>query len=175
MAFRLRHWSQRESSERSSRRSWFPAQELNMGCWYCSVTKSCPTLCDPMNPHQDFLSFTSSWSLLKLMPVELAMPSNHLILCHPLLLLPSILPSIRVFYNELAFCIRWPNFWSLSINPSNEYLRLISFRIDCFDLLAVQGTLEFSLTPQLKKHHFFGIQLSLGSNFHIHTWLLESP
>ena len=83
-----------------------------------------------------------SWSLLKLMSIELMMPSNHLILCHPLLLLPSIFPSIRAFSSEPALCIRWPKFWSFSISPSNEYSGLISFRIDWFDLLAVQGTLK---------------------------------
>ena len=101
--------------------------------------------------HQAFLSFTISLSLLKLMSFDSVMPSNHLVLCHPLLLLPSIFPSIRVFSNdELALCIRWPNYWSFSfsISPSNEYLELISFRIDWFDLLAVQGTLK-----SLLQHH----------------------
>ena len=90
------------------------------------------------------LSITNSWSLLKLMSIELVMPSNHLIICHPLLLLYSIFPSIRVFSNESAVCIRWPKYWSFSfsISPSNEYSGLISFRIDWFDLLAVQGTLK---------------------------------
>ena len=94
--------------------------------------------------HQASLSFTISWSLLKLMSIDLVMPSNHLILCHPLLLLPSVFPSIRVFSNELTLHIRWPKYWSFSFNisPSNEYAGLISFRIDCFDLLAVQGTLK---------------------------------
>jgi len=92
--------------------------------------------------HQASLSFTVSWSLLKLMSVELRMPSNHLILCHPLLLLPSVFPSIRVFSSELAFYIKWPKYWSLSFSPSNEYSESISFSIDWFDLLAVQGTLE---------------------------------
>ena len=76
------------------------------------------------------------------MPIESMMPSNHLILCHPLLLLTSIFPSFRVFSNESALCIRWPNYWSFTISPSNEYSGLISFRIDWFDLLAVQGTLK---------------------------------
>ena len=98
---------------------------------------------------QAALSFTISWSLLKLMSIELVMSSNHLILCHPLLLLRSIFPSIRVFSNETALHIRWPKDWSFSISPSNEYSRLISFRIDWLDLLAVQGTLESS-TPQFK-------------------------
>ena len=91
---------------------------------------------------QASLSFTISWSLLKLMSIESVMLSNDLILCHPLLLLPLIFPSMRVFSNELVLHIRWPKYWSLSfsISPSNEYSGLISFRIDWFDLLAVQGT-----------------------------------
>ena len=94
--------------------------------------------------HQASLSITNSWSLLKLMSVKSVMPSNHLILCHSLLLLPSIFPSIRVFSNESFLCIRWPKCWnfSFSICPSNEYSGLISFRMDWFDLLAVQGTLK---------------------------------
>ena len=99
---------------------------------------------------QDSLSITSSWSLLKLVCIESVMPSNHLILCHPLLLLPSNFPSIRVFSKESALCIRWPKYWSFSfsISPSNEYWGLISFRMDCFGLLAVQRT--FKSLPQ---HH----------------------
>ena len=90
------------------------------------------------------LSFTVSWGLLKLMSIELIMPSNHLLLCHPFLLLPSIFPSIRVFSNGLAIHIMWPKYWSFSfsISPSSEYSGLISFRIDWFDLLSVQGTLK---------------------------------
>ena len=102
--------------------------------------------------HQASLSITNSQSLLKLRSIESVMPSNHLILCHPLLFLPSIFPSIRIFSNESVFCIRWPKYWSFSfsISPSNEYSGLISFRIDWFDL-AVQGTLqESSPTPQFK-------------------------
>ena len=101
---------------------------------------------------QASLSFTISWSLLKLVSIESVMPSKHPILCHPLLL-PSIFPSIRVFSNESALHIRWPKYWSFSlrISPSNEYSGLISFRTDWFDLLAVQGTLkESSPTPQFK-------------------------
>ena len=99
---------------------------------------------------QASLSITNSQSLLKLMSIELAMPSNHLIRCPPLLLLPSIFPSIRVFSNDLAFHIRWPKYWSFSfhISPSKEYSGLISFRIDWFDLLAMQGTLK-----SLFQHH----------------------
>ena len=91
--------------------------------------------------HQAALSFIISQSSLKLMFIESVMPSNHLILCHPLLLLPSIFPNIRVFSNESALCIKWPKYWSFNISPSSEYSGLISFRIDCFDL-AVQGTLK---------------------------------
>ena len=100
--------------------------------------------------HQVSLSFTSFHNLLKLMSTELVMPSNHLVLCRPLLLLPSIFHSIRVFPNESALCIRWPKYWSFSfsISPSNEYSGLISFRIDWFDLPAVQGTLK-----SLHQHH----------------------
>ena len=99
---------------------------------------------------QASLSITNSWSLIKLMSVALVMPSNHLIFCHPLLFLPSIFPSIRVFTNESALCIRWPKYWSFNfnINPSNEYPGLISFRMDWLDLLAVQGTLK-----SLLQHH----------------------
>ena len=97
---------------------------------------------------QASLFITNSWSLLKLMSIKLVMPSNHLILCHPLLLLPSIFPSIRVFSNESVLRIRWPKYWSFSINPSNEYSGLTSFRIDWFDKLAVQETLE-----SLLQHH----------------------
>ena len=100
--------------------------------------------------HQASLSITNSQSLLKLMCIESVMPSNHLILCPPLLLLPAIFPSIRVFSNELALHMRWPKYWSFSfsISPSNEYSGLISFRMDWLDLLAVQGTLK-----SLLQHH----------------------
>ena len=95
--------------------------------------------------HQASLSFTISQILLKLMSIESVMPSNHLILCHPLFLLSSTFPSIRVFSNELTLHIRWPKYWSFGTSPSNEYSVLISFRIDWFDLLAVQGTHKSSL------------------------------
>ena len=102
--------------------------------------------------HQASLSFTISRSLLKLMSIKLVMLSNHLILCRPLLLPPSILHNIRVFYSESALHIRWPKYWSFSISPSNEYSGLSSFRIDWFDLLAVQGTLKSLLQhPSLKR------------------------
>ena len=100
--------------------------------------------------YQASLSITNSWSLLKLMSIESVMPSNHFILCRPLLLLPSIFPSIRVFSNESVLHIRWPKYWSFSfsISPSNEHPGLISFRLDWLDLLAVQGTLK-----SLLQHH----------------------
>ena len=118
--------------------------------------------------HQPPLSITNSRSLLKLMYIELGMPSNYLMLCHPLLFLPSVFPSIRIFSNESVLHIRWPKYWSFSFNisPSNEYSGLISFRMDWLDLLAVQGTLK-----RLLQHHsskasilrhsaFFIVQLS---------------
>jgi len=102
--------------------------------------------------HQAALSITNSQSLLKLISIESVMPSNHLILCCPLLVLPSIFPRIKVFSSESVICIRWPKYWSFSfsISPSNEYLGRISFRMDWLDLLAVQGTQESSPTPQFK-------------------------
>ena len=110
-------------------------------------------------------------SLLKLISIESVMLSNYLILCHPLLLLPLVSPSIRIFFNELAFCIRWPKYWSFSfsISPSNEYSGLISFRIDWLDLLAVQGTLRVFSSITVQKHQFFSTQPSLWSNSHICT------
>ena len=120
-------------------------------CIFCLVAQSCLTLCDPMDSsRQASLSFTVCQSLLKLMSTESVMPPKHLILCRPLLLLPSIFPNIRVFPSELALVIRWPKYWSFSfsISPSDEYSGLISFRIDWFDLLAVQGTLK-----SLLQHH----------------------
>ena len=136
---------------------------------FISVIQLCPTLCDLWTAaRQASLSFTNSWSLLKLMSIELVMPSNHLLLCCPFLLLPSILPSVRVFSNESVLHIRWPKYrsFSFSISPSNEYSGLISFRIDCFDLLAVQGTLKSLLQHHSSKasilwcSDFFIVQLS---------------
>ena len=116
---------------------------------------------------QASLSITNSWSLLKLVSIELVMPSNHLILCRPPLLPSSVFPSIRVFSNESALCIRWPKYWSFSfsISPSNEYSGLISFRMDWLDLLAVQGTLKSLLQHHSSKASilqwtFFIVQLS---------------
>ena len=135
---------------------------------FSSVAQLCPTLCDPIDySTPGFLSITNSQSLLKLMSIKSVMPPNHLILCRPLLLLSSILPSIRVFSSESAFCIRWPKYWS--IGPSNESSGLISFRIDWFDLLAVQGLSRVFSNATVQKHHFFGTQLSLWSNSQIHT------
>ena len=125
--------------------------------------------------HQASLSITSSWGLLKLMSVESVMPSNHLILCNPLLFLPSIFSSIRVFSNESVLRIRWSKYWSFSISPSNEYSGLISFRIGWFDLLTVQRTLKSFLQHRSSKASilwhsaFFMVQLS-----HLYR-LLEKP
>ena len=150
-----------------------------------SSVQSCLTLCDPMNPAcQASLSITNSWSSLKLMSIESVMPSSHLILCHPLLLLPAIPPSIRVFSNESTLGMRWPKYWSFSfsISPSNEHPGLISFRMDWLDLLAVQGTLKSLLqhhsskaSTTVQKHQFFSAELSSQSNSHIHTLPLEKP
>ena len=126
--------------------------------------------------HQTSLSITNPRSLLKLMSMASVMPSNHLILCHPLLLLSSIFPSIRVFSNESVFHIRWPKYWnfSFSISPSNKNSGLISFRMDWFDLLAVQGTLKSLLqhhnskTSILWHSAFFMVQLS---HPYIHTYI----
>ena len=124
--------------------------------------------------HQASLSITNSWSLFKLMSIESVMPSNHLLLCRPLLLLPSVFPSIRVFSNESALYLWWPKYWgfSFSISPSNEYSGLISFRTDWLDLLVVKGLSRVFSNTTVQKHQFFGAQLSLWSNSHILTWLL---
>ena len=139
---------------------------------HLSVQFSCSVVPDSVTPwtaaHQASLSITNSWSLLKLMSIELVTPFNHLILCHPLLLLHSIFPSIRVFSNESALHIRWPKYWSFSFNisPSNEHSGLISFRMDWLDLLAVQGTLKsllqyHSSKPSILQHSaFFIVQIS---------------
>ena len=122
------------------------------------------------------LSVTNCQSLLKLMSIGSEMQSNHLILCHPLFLLPAIFPSIRVFSSGLTLCIRWPNYcrFSFSISPSKEYSGLISFRIDWFKLLAVQGTLK-SLLQNSSKASIFQCLAFFKSNSHIHTWLLKKP
>ena len=130
---------------------------------FSSVIQSCLTPCDPMNCNTTALAVHhQTRSLLKLMSIELVMPSNHLILCGLLLLLPSIFPSIRVFFNESVLPIRWPKYWSfsLSISSSNEYSGLISFRIDWFDFLAVQGTLK-----SLLQHHSSKALIFLALSF----------
>ena len=126
---------------------------------------------------QSSLSSTVSWSLLQLMSIELVMPSNHLILCCLLLFLPSIFPNIWVFSNQSSLHIRGPKFWSfsLSISPSNEYSRLTSFRVDWFDLLAVQGALKSLLQHHSLKASILWCSAFTWSNSHICTWLLEKP
>ena len=123
---------------------------------------------------QASLSITNSRSSLKLMSIESVMSSSHLILCHPLLLLPSSPPSIRVFSNEPTLHMRWPKYWSFSFSiiPSKEHPGLISFRMDWLDLLAVQGVFSNTI---VQKHQFFSVRLSTQSNSHIYTWLLEKP
>ena len=124
---------------------------------------------------QAFQSITNSRSLLRLMSVALVMPSNHLILCHPLLFLPSIFPNIRVFSNESVLHIRWPKYWSFSFNisPSNEHPGLISFRMDGLDLLAGQGIHKSLLQHHSSKESVLWCSAFLKSSSHIHTWLLE--
>ena len=142
-----------------------------------SVQFSCSIVSDFVTPwiaaRQASLSTTNSRSLLKLMSMKSVMPSSRLILCCPLLLLPPILPSIRVFSNESILCMRWPQYWSFSfsISPSNEHPGLISFRMDRLDLLAVQGTFRSLLQHHSSKASIF--QLSSQSSSHIHTWQLE--
>ena len=140
----------------------------------CSVTQSCQTLCDPMDCSMP------GFPVLHCLP-ELAhthvhwwmIPSNHLVLCRPLLFLPSVFPSVRVFSSESVLCIKWPNL--LELQHSNEYSGLVSFRFDWFDLLTVQGTLKSLLQHQVQKYQFFYAQPSLWSNSHICIWLLEKP
>ena len=136
---------------------------------FSSVAQSCATLCDPMNrSSRASLSITNSRSSLKLMSIESVMPSDHLILCHPLLLLPPIPPSIRVFASKSTLRMRWPKYWSFSfsISPSKEHPVLISFRMDWLDLLAVQGALKSLLQHHsskasiLHRSAFFTVQLS---------------
>ena len=125
---------------------------------FSSVAQSCPTLCDPMDCSTPGLpSITNSQSLLKLMAIELVMPSNHLILCHPLLLPPLIFPSIRVFSSESILCIRWPNYWSFSfsISPSNEYSGLISIRRTGWISLHSKGLSRVFSNTTVQKHQFF--------------------
>ena len=131
---------------------WHPASSFLSGPQFSSVIQSLVTVYDPWTAaHQASLSITNSWSLLKLMSIESVMPSNHLILCCPLLLLPSIILSIRVFSNESVLHNRWPKNWNFSISPSIAYWGLISFRMDWLDLLAVQGTLKSLLQHHISK------------------------
>ena len=173
---------------RWSRNSWTTREvpllyilALNVLLYFNSVQFSRLVMSDSAtqwtSARQDSLSITNSWSLPKHMFIESVIPSNHHILFCPLLLLPSVFPSIRVFSNESVLHVRWPKYWSFSFNisSSNEYSGLISFRMDWLDLLAVQGTLKSLLQPTVQKHKFFRAQLSLWSNSHIHTWLLEKP
>ena len=123
-------------------------------------------------------SLTSYWSFLKLMSFESVVPSNHLILCCPLLLLPSIFPSVRVFSTESVLLIKWPKCWSFSMSPSNEYSGLIFFRkLGLTDWISLQskGLSRVFSNTTVQKHQFFGAQLSSQSNSHIHIWLLEKP
>ena len=147
--------------------SWVPYAVWQILIAVVGQSESRVWLCEPRTAaRQASLSITNSWSLLKLMSTESVMPSKHLILCRPLLLLPAIFPIVRVFFNESALRIRWAKYWSFSISPCNEYSGLISFRMDWLDLLAVQGTLK-----RLLQHHsskasilwhsaFFIVQLS---------------
>ena len=143
----------------------FPLLSYNIYS-FSSVQFSHSVVSDSATPQtaarQASLSITNSWSLLKLMSIKSVMPSNHLILCFPLLLLPSIFSSIRIFSNELALHIRWPKYWSFSfsISPSNEHPGLISFRMDWLDFLAVQGTLK-----SLPQRHSSKASILLGSAF----------
>ena len=144
---------------------------------FCSVAQSCPTLCDPMDFSMPGLPVLHHLpELAQTYVIKLVMPSNHLILCCSLLFLPSILPSIRVFSSESALWIRWPKYWSFSFNisPSNEYSRLISFRIDFLISLQSKGLSRVFSNTAVQKHQFFGAQLSSWSSSHIHAWPLET-
>ena len=142
---------------------------------------TCPVVSGSETPRpparQASQTFAISWSLLKLMSFESVMPSSHLLLCRPLLLLPSVFPSIRDFSNELALHIRWPKYWSFSISPSNEYSGLIFFRVDWFELLVVQGTLKSLLQHHSSKASVLQCLVGscLWSNSHICTRLLGKP
>ena len=136
----------------------------NLSVQFISLTQASPTLCDPMDCSMPAsLSITNSRGLLKLRSIESLMPSNHLILCHPLLLLPSILPSIRVFSNESVLHIRWQKYWSFSfsISPSSEYSGLIFFRVDWLISLQSKGLSRVFSNTTVQKHQFFSTQFSL--------------
>ena len=141
-------------------------------CCCCSVAQSYLTLCNPVEAaHWPALSFTSPQSLLKLTFIKSMMPSNHLILCHPLLLLPPIFPIIRFFSKESALCVRWPKYWSFSfsISPSNEYSGLISFRLTGLISLLSKGLSRVFSSTTVQKHQLFSVQPSLWTNSHMHT------
>ena len=160
------------------RQPWQPGDGLALiarsECSVSSVAQSCLFATPETATCQASLSIANSWHLPKLMPIESVIPSNHLILCRPLLLLPSIFPSIRVFSNESALHIRWPKYWSFDFN--------ISYTQDWSPLgwtswvsLQPKGLSRVFSNTTVQKHQFFGAQLSLESNSHIHTWLLEKP
>ena len=145
------------------------------------ASESCSVVSDSLRlincSTSGLLSITNSQSLPKLMSIESVMPSNHLILYRPFLLLPSIFPNIRVFSNELTLRIRLPKYWhfSFNISPSNEHPGLISFQMDWLDLLESKGLSRVFSNTTVQKDQFFGTQLSSQSNSHIHTWPLEKP
>ena len=154
-------------------RNWHAKYLLLLLSFSCSVV---PALCDPTDcSTPGFPVFTISQSLFKLMSIESVIPSNHFILCCPLLLPPSIFTNICVFSNELALRIRWPKYWSVSfsISHSNEYSGLISFRIQWLGLLQSKGLSRVFSNTTVQKNQFFGTQPSLWSNSHIHIWLLK--
>ena len=166
----------REEAQTNRRNLIFNFFLVFLCCCCCSVAQLCLTLCDPIDcSMQASLSFTITQSLLKLMSIELVMPSNHLILCRPLLLLPPIFPSIRVFSSVSALHIRWPKDWSFSfsISLSNEYSGFISFINPGLISLQSKGLSRVFSSTTVWRHHFSGTQLSSWSNSHIHTWLLE--
>ena len=161
-------WPQTVGSLRAGRQHW--RNHSQFFCC-CSVTKRFPAFCDMDCSTPASLSFTISQSLLKFMSVESVMPANHFTFCHPLLLPPSIFPSIRVFSNELTLHIRWPKYWSFSfsISRSNDYSGLISFRINWFDLSAVQGTLRSLLQHHHSKASILRYPAFFMANSHIST------
>ena len=171
----VEQYLQRRERRDANSRIFYPVCKF---CCCYSVTKSCPTLRTPWTAAcQAPLSSTVCQSWLQFMSIESVMLSNHLMLCHPLLLLPSIFLSIKVISHELALPNKWPKYWSFSftVSPSNEYSGLIFFRIDWFDLHAVQGLWRVFSNTTVQKHQFFGPHPSLWSNAHICTWLLEKP
>ena len=168
--------------------SYFPFILFPLLCTCISSVQSLSSIQLFVTPwtatHQASLSITNSWSLLKLMSIESVMPSNHLILCRPLLLLPSIFSSIKVFSRKSVLCNRWPKYWSFtwpkywsfnfSIGPYNEYSMNIHLGLTNLILQSKGPSRVFSKTT-VEKHQFFSAQLSLWSNSHIHSWLLEKP